>query len=98
MTGVCVCMCVHVCHAQDDSPCTEMFKEWLARKPDASWDELIKSLDNIKMNTAARDVLKMMGSSKLTIYVTVKPISTEIYSSHISLCCFYYGSVKMPAK
>ena len=45
-----------------DKCCTEMFKEWLARKPDASWDELITSLNNIKMNTAARNILEMISN------------------------------------
>ena len=48
-------------HQNDADKCyTEMFKEWLARKPDASWDELITSLDNIKIRTVTRHVLKII--------------------------------------
>ena len=57
-------------HQNDaDNCCTEMFKKWLACKEDASWDELVTSLDKIKMNTAASDVLKMINNSKLCIFI-----------------------------
>jgi len=79
-------------HQNDaDKCCTEMFKEWLARKPDASWDELVTSLNNIRMNTAARDVLKISsGTCKLAIYARAQTYFKEAqqFFLHVSHSTF----------
>ena len=36
--------------------CTKMFDIWLARTPDASWNQLIGTLEKIQLNTAAKKI------------------------------------------
>ena len=38
--------------------CTQMFKEWLKRNPDASWDQLINALSVIGLDTAVKNIIK----------------------------------------
>jgi len=38
--------------------CTGMFNKWLESKPDASWNQLITVLREIKLNTAASNIEK----------------------------------------
>ena len=40
--------------------CSEMFKLWLERQPDASWRRLIIALRNIHMDCLASDVEKLL--------------------------------------
>ena len=39
-----------------------MFREWLDTTPDASWQQLVTALNNIKMKTAADAVSKLCKS------------------------------------
>ena len=50
----------------------EMFKLWLARKPEASWNQLLKSLrePHIKLNTLAVTIERML-SEGICIYINV---------------------------
>ena len=43
-------------HQRDDDRCREMFKKWLEMKPDASWSQLVTALNNIELNTVARNI------------------------------------------
>ena len=43
-------------HQRDDDRCSEMFKKWLEMKPDASWSQLVTALNNIELNTVARNI------------------------------------------
>ena len=42
--------------------CRVMFEKWLEKTPNASWNQLVTALDNIKMNTAADVVRKLFNS------------------------------------
>ena len=42
--------------------CRVMFEKWLEKTPNASWRQLVTTLDNIKMNTAADAVRKLFKS------------------------------------
>lgn len=44
--------------------CSEMFKLWLQRQPQASWGLLIKALYEIRMDTLAFDIMKMFSVEK----------------------------------
>ena len=51
-------------HPNDASTCCHrMFQTWLERSPDASWSQLITALKDIKMNTAAHRISKLLKSS-----------------------------------
>ena len=43
--------------------CTEMFKIWLERNPDASWNQLITVLEGIELNTAAKNIKSYLCKS-----------------------------------
>ena len=49
----------------DESKCTvgcsEMFKLWLERQPEASWRRLIQALKQIDMNTLATEIEKSLS-------------------------------------
>ena len=47
---------IETSHQRDDDRCREMFKTWLEMKPDANWSELVTALQNIGLNTAAKNV------------------------------------------
>ena len=49
-------------HQRDDDRCGEMFKTWLAMKPDASWSQLVTALNNIGLKSAA----KIVNHSKIS--------------------------------
>ena len=36
--------------------CTKMFDTWLARTPDANWNQLIATLKKVQLNTAAQKI------------------------------------------
>ena len=36
--------------------CTEMFKRWLEREPDANWDKLVTVLMKVELKTAAENI------------------------------------------
>ena len=40
-------------HSDIDARCQKMFEKWLELTPNASWNQLIDSLNNIEMRTAA---------------------------------------------
>ena len=42
--------------------CRVMFQKWLEKTPNASWNQLVTALDDIKMNTAADAVRKLFKS------------------------------------
>ena len=44
--------------------CRVMFEKWLEKTPDASWSQLVTSLDDIKMKAAADAVRKLFKSGK----------------------------------
>ena len=51
-------------HRNDVTTCCRvMFEKWLEVKPDASWDQLVTALKNIKLNTAADAVSKLFNST-----------------------------------
>ena len=37
----------------NENCCTEMFKKWLQRRPDANWRQLAEALTSVNLNTAA---------------------------------------------
>ena len=45
-----------------DTCCRVMFEKWLEKTPDASWEQLVTALNNIRMNTAAVIVSKLFTS------------------------------------
>ena len=50
-------------HPSDVNTCCRvMFKEWLERKTNASWNQLVSALKNIGMNTAASTICKLFKS------------------------------------
>ena len=50
--------------------CTRMFKTWLDRNPDASWNQLIGTLKKIKLNAAAESV-KSYSMLTYTLYTVL---------------------------
>ena len=46
-----------------DTCCRVMFERWLEKRPDASWNQLITALKNIRMNFAAESISKLFKSS-----------------------------------
>ena len=40
---------------------SEMLKSWLSRKPEASWNDLIKVLKNVKLKTLAKKIKTMLS-------------------------------------
>ena len=42
--------------------CTEMFDKWLETKPEATWNDLVTSLENLKMYTVASNVIKSLNN------------------------------------
>ena len=56
-------------HPGDANGCaSEMLKLWLARKPEATWNQLIKVLKepNIKLNSLAKKIKKMLSKGIFT--------------------------------
>ena len=53
------------CSANVTKACQEMLEFWLDRQPKATWSQLITALraPNIKLNSAAFDIEKMLVSS-----------------------------------
>ena len=51
-------------HSKDVNKCAgEMLKLWIARNPDATWNQLIKALKepHIKLNTVAKKIASMLS-------------------------------------
>ena len=62
-------------HDSQDECCTAMFQEWLDVNPNASWNELIKALENIGLVTAASNIKVMIGTVKTgKIYIATSVI------------------------
>ena len=54
---------IEVDHRNDVNTCCRvMFKKWLERKTNASWNQLVSALKNIGMNTAASTICKLFKS------------------------------------
>ena len=48
---------IEVNHRNDvKTCCREMFRTWLNMKPDASWGQLVKALNEIELGSAARNI------------------------------------------
>ena len=57
--------------------CSEMFKIWLERTPDANWNQLVTALRNIKLYTAADAVIKYCKSGSQFLYLFYYAINTH---------------------
>ena len=45
--------------------CNEMFVKWLQMKPDATWNELVRALNKIGLNSVAADLKKQFHFGEL---------------------------------
>ena len=51
--------------------CTKMLQLWLERQPDATWEQLIQALKEVKMNELASTIEQELSSvSKGKLFVT----------------------------
>ena len=48
------------CNMNERQCCSEMFKIWLERQPEASWQQLITALHMVKLNRLADNIEKLL--------------------------------------
>ena len=52
--------------------CTKMLQLWLERQPDASWEQLLQALKEVKMNDLASSIeQELLSANKGKLFVTV---------------------------
>ena len=51
------------CH-DIESCCKEVFKKWLAKSPAATWNDIIKALNETNLHTAANELKKSLMKSE----------------------------------
>ena len=62
-------------HQSSHDRCSQMFKTWLKMKPNASWSQLVRALNNIGLKTAADNVHHNEMPTKGLYCYFINPIS-----------------------
>ena len=70
-------------HPQDDATCRrEMYKLWLKRKPDASYQDLVDALTKVGVHTVASSICAKYGKCTFSILPFTACIKSQSQVSH----------------
>ena len=88
------------CNMNEKQCCSEMFKIWLERQPEASWQQLITALHVVKLNRLADNIEKLLIRSPEQSKVHLNQPQNQKYGK--SFCIFstkaswYIGMCSIP--